>query len=173
MSSRSLNAIMASVTPTQTPIERVNAAVRARKPKLVLMRGMPGAGKTTFVNSWLSTLDLSDTVVVSADAYFEGKDGHYRFNADDLPAAHAACRRLAEEALGAKKLVIVDNTNMRALDVQDYLRMADGHVLAIDLQPAYRDAVKCADRGIHAPPAAALRMHGTYEHLDIPSVRVQ
>jgi MoxR-like ATPase len=173
MPSRSLDAIMASVTPTQTSIERVNAAVYARKPKLVLMRGMPGAGKTTFVNSWLSTLDLSDTVVVSADSFFEDKDGHYRFNANELPAAHAACRRLAEEALGAKKLVIVDNTNMRARDVQDYLRMANGRVMAIDLQPAGSDAVKCANRGIHAPRAAALRMHDTYERLDVPSVRIQ
>ena len=168
-----LDAIFASVEPAKTPMERVAASMKSHKPRLVLMRGMPGAGKTTFVNQWLHTLDLAETVVVSADSFFETERGAYKFEADRLPEVHASCRDIARAAIASKKLVIVDNTNMRARDVQDYLRMVDNRVLAVDLQPRDKQsAAVCASRSVHAPRDAALRMYETYDRLTVPSIRI-
>lgn len=169
-----LEAIFASVEPAKTPMERVADSMKKHNPRLVLMRGMPGAGKTTFVTQWLHTLDLAMTVVVSADTFFETKGGVYEFDANRLPEVHATCRAAARTALAEKKLVIVDNTNMRARDVKDYLLMADHHVLAVDLQPRDKQsAAVCASRSVHTPRDAALRMYETYDRLSVPSIHIE
>ena len=52
--------------------------------KVVILRGLPGAGKTTYVSKM-----PAPTLVVSADHYFVQGQA-YRFDADKLAAAHAA-----------------------------------------------------------------------------------
>lgn len=56
-------------------------------PLCTILRGAPGSGKTTWAlaNRQTSTL-------CSADHYFTGPDGVYRFDASKIGLAHAACR---------------------------------------------------------------------------------
>ena len=71
--------------------------------ELVLIRGLPGSGKTTMAR----VLALVGYEHHEADHYFE-RDGAYKFDPADLPKVHQACAfgRSAEGAclvLGARK----------------------------------------------------------------------
>ena len=67
--------------------------------KLFLVRGLPGAGKSTFVKH------LGDCVHLEADMYFL-KNGEYVFNKDELKDAHLWCQNSCYVALsfGKKKI---------------------------------------------------------------------
>ena len=84
-------------------------------PELVIIRGLPGSGKTT-----LAKRLFPDYVLCEADQYFETSDG-YKFCAEDLPKAHAACFQKAVSALEEGKNVCVANTFTCWWEYKDYL----------------------------------------------------
>lgn len=96
--------------------------------KLILLRGLPGSGKTTFAE-FLSDFILFDVTVCmfAADDYFTSEDGTYRFDANKLGAAHAQCERNAKEAMAnpdEETIVIVHNTFTTEKELKPYLEMA-------------------------------------------------
>ena len=93
---------------------------------LILLRGIPGAGKTT-----VSELFGDGTTIHSADDYFyeNGPNpGEYDFDRDKLGAAHAQCKFLTELAMknGAEK-VVVANTFTTEKEIKPYKELADAH----------------------------------------------
>ena len=70
--------------------------------ELVLIRGLPGSGKTTMAKAM---------------------DGFVHFEADKLAAAHEACRAAAKEALDAGRNVVVSNTFVEFWEMQPYFDM--------------------------------------------------
>lgn len=91
------------------------------KPTLYLIRGAPGAGKTTFANLLNSRL-LVDRVY-EADQYFY-KDGIYEFNPIKLHKAHQQCQRNTRIALSEGLSVAVSNTSCAAWEVEVYQSIA-------------------------------------------------
>lgn len=95
--------------------------------KIRIMRGLPGSGKSYFAEIILPRLfevDQSQVVVCSADKYFVGTDGVYRFKADKLNEAHKSCRWSFLDAVrkeyDEKDLVIVDNTHTLPTELAFY-----------------------------------------------------
>ena len=87
---------------------------------VVIMRGLPGAGKSTWV-----TENLPGAVVCSADRYFMCDDGEYVFDGERLSEAHGACLRTFTEAVSTidpedPTVVVVDNTGRRAWEISPY-----------------------------------------------------
>ena len=91
------------------------------KPTLYLIRGVPGAGKTTFANMLNSRL-LVDRVY-EADQYFY-KDGIYEFNPLKLHKAHEQCQRNTRIALSEGLSVAVSNTSCEEWEVETYQNIA-------------------------------------------------
>lgn len=92
---------------------------------LILMLGVPGCGKSYTVNQLCEQVE--DTVVASADDFFDALPGGYKVNwkASLLHIAHSKCRSKAEEAMEAGvSQVIIDNTNLRIKDVKPYVNKA-------------------------------------------------
>jgi len=75
---------------------------------VIILRGVSGAGKST-----VATL-FGNAAIVCADDYFTGSDGVYRFDADQLPHAHAQCQTRFVHALNNPDVdtVVVANTNI-------------------------------------------------------------
>lgn len=86
--------------------------------KLIICRGIPGSGKSTWAKAQEGAL------VYSTDDYFM-VDGEYKFVGKLLPAAHAWNLDRAKRAmLDDAELVIIDNTNTMTWHFQKYLDLA-------------------------------------------------
>lgn len=89
---------------------------------LILLRGLPGAGKTTLAN----LLSENKWPVFSVDDYFTNpKTKEYTFEFEKNHLAYAACQNQTEEALkkGLEK-VFVANTFTMDWELEPYLKLA-------------------------------------------------
>jgi predicted kinase len=85
--------------------------------ELFLLRGLPGAGKTTLAKS-LSGLHLE------ADQYFM-EDGEYKFDASKLKEVHVKCQNAVRVWMGKQDRIIVSNTFTQEWEMQPYYDLAE------------------------------------------------
>ncbi|XP_039729014.1 NEDD4-binding protein 2-like 2 isoform X1 [Pteropus medius] len=91
---------------------------------LILLRGLPGSGKTTLSRVLLG--QSRDGIVFSTDDYFHHQDG-YRYNVNQLGDAHDWNQNRAKQAINqGRSPVIIDNTNTQAWEMKPYVEMAIG-----------------------------------------------
>nr|XP_045010264.1 NEDD4-binding protein 2-like 2 isoform X2 [Jaculus jaculus] len=91
---------------------------------LILLRGLPGSGKTTLSRILLG--QSRDGIVFSTDDYFHHQDG-YRYNVNQLGDAHDWNQNRAKQAINqGRSPVIIDNTNTQAWEMKPYVEMAIG-----------------------------------------------
>lgn len=90
--------------------------------ELILLRGVPGSGKSTLGRELLST--GPNGVILSTDDYFF-QDNRYVFDSALLGDAHDWNQKRAEQAmLEGRSPVIIDNTNVKAWEMKPYVGMA-------------------------------------------------
>lgn len=121
------------------------------------MRGVPGSGKSTLARTL-----APPEAICSADDYFVGDDGVYRWRADGLDQAHKSCAaKLRDRCAKGAPVVVVDNTNTRRDEVVSYAQIAenaDYEVRVITLQPPtavgkrQEYVLACVSRGLHSVP---------------------
>lgn len=84
---------------------------------LVVIRGIPGCGKSSFAK-------LLDCYVCTADDYHM-VDGQYDWKAENAAKAHFECRRKCEEYMKINACTIaIANTNTTMKEMQPYYDMA-------------------------------------------------
>lgn len=94
---------------------------------LILLRGVPGAGKSTLANSiW------NEYAVCEADKYFHNKEtGAYEFDVTKLKDAHEWCRSQVEIRMKDNQVnpqfypeIVVSNTFTQEWEMQAYFDLA-------------------------------------------------
>lgn len=86
---------------------------------VIILRGTPGSGKSTFCKT------LDSPRVCSADFFFNDKEGNYKFDGAKLHMAHKYCMTCFTTAIKYnEKLIVVDNTNIFKKHYQDYVTIA-------------------------------------------------
>ena len=87
--------------------------------ELVLIRGLPGSGKTTMARGTM----FEDFEHYEADMFFE-QSGEYCYDASKIKDAHEWCQRETFKALANGKSVVVSNTFTRRFEMEPYFEMA-------------------------------------------------
>ena len=87
--------------------------------KLVIIRGIPGSGKTT-----LAKESYYDFVLCEADQYFETENG-YEYDRNKIKDAHAFCLDKVKQNLEKGKDVVVANTFVKLWEIEPYLKLGN------------------------------------------------
>jgi predicted kinase len=137
--------------------------------KLVIMRGLPGSGKTTLARQ---IARINNGVVFSTDDFFVD-GGEYRFDPSRIKDAHAWNLDRTSRALESSvaDTVIVDNTSTQRWESAPYVEFAQGLGWSVEYvepsTPWARDVAECARRTVHGVPANAIqRMADRWEVFD-------
>lgn len=94
---------------------------------LILVRGLPGSGKSSFAK-----LIWSDYVICEADKFFYDKEGNYKFDGSKLKEAHAWCKNEVETFMKDHQAnqqfypeIVVSNTFTQEWEMEDYFKLAE------------------------------------------------
>jgi predicted kinase len=94
---------------------------------LTLVRGLPGAGKSTFANFiW------NDYAICEADKFFYDSEGNYLFEPSKLKQAHEWCQKEVEIRMQDNEKnpqyypeIVVSNTFTQEWEMQAYFDLAE------------------------------------------------
>ena len=93
---------------------------------LVLVRGIPGSGKSTFAN-----LVWNNYAICEADKFFYDKEGNYNFDASKLKQAHEWCQNEVETKMKDNQNnpqfypeIVVSNTFTQEWEMEHYIELA-------------------------------------------------
>ena len=136
--------------------------------QLILIRGLPGSGKSTMAR------DLLDRGLVSAhyeadkflmdERSFMDTDeyGVYLFDHTRLKEAHEWCQNSTRDSLERGESVVVSNTFVKRWEMKPYLAMADELGIELVVHTCTEDY-----GSIHGvPPDAIERMKANWEEFD-------
>lgn len=123
--------------------------------KVFIMRGLPGAGKTTWIRN-----NLPDALICSADNYFLDEEGIYRFDSLFISEAHESCLKGFTEILTSHEnmaeneslVIVVDNTAIRAWEISPYYNLAKAYRHDVKVVHIKCDSDLAHSRNIHGVP---------------------
>jgi len=93
---------------------------------LILLRGVPGSGKSTLGSVILRCVISDNPDVISADDYFINKNGEYLFDGSKLTEAHNSCHQRCSEKMKNKfSRIVVANTFTQEWEMTPYYEMAE------------------------------------------------
>ena len=92
---------------------------------LILLRGLPGAGKSTVAQLIITGGGMTDKVI-EADSYFYDHMGNYNFDPSKLPAAHNYCKTMVTDYMKMMKpKIVVANTFTQEWEMKEYFELAE------------------------------------------------
>ena len=146
-------------------IRDIKNAVNSPMHTVVILRGVPGSGKSTVAKKIKEVFTDHEVVICSADDYFLTSAGEYIFDPSRLPEVHHSCLEKFKRAIaqdGHKRIVIVDNTNST---FREYSKYNSGlPTFIIELFCKKDDLPKYAARNLHQVPLEVIeRMFTRWE----------
>jgi predicted kinase len=123
-----------AVKPSPVGLPSLEEVVRGRNKVLIVLRGLPGSGKSTMVSKLVSD---GNAYVCSADDFFVNAAGEYIWDAKRIQEAHQYSQKRALQYFElAISPVIVDNTNTMCWEAKPYVEAAVARGYAVEvLQP--------------------------------------
>jgi adenylate kinase family enzyme len=134
--------------------------------KLILIRGLSGAGKTELAN--LICGDVSTRTEICVDEFFTNDQGEYHFEVEKLKEAHEWCKAETRNLLEDDwHVVVVHNTFSRKWEVDPYIEMGTkfGYMIhVINLYDAGLNDKELSERCVHqVSPSTISRQRKRWE----------
>ena len=141
-----------------------------RSKKLVIMRGLPGSGKSTMAKDIAADSireGYQEVAICSTDSFFLNDDGEYVFDASLLGKNHGLNQyKVNRYMFMGTGVVIVDNTNTTRKEMKPYKDLAeqylyDVHEVFIGKEFLFPEVnsdylALCHERGTHGVPMEAI-----------------
>lgn len=133
--------------------------------RVIVLRGIPGSGKSRYALNLVRNERNERVHIVSADHYFDRGLG-YKFDPTKLGAAHGQCLRryseyVADASMTTSRIVmVVDNTNMSVVEMAPYMELAAAFRVPAEIIEFPCLVETAVQRNIHNVPRAAI------EHME-------
>lgn len=143
--------------------------------KLILVRGIPGSGKTTFVKKQMKADNPCLTFHFEADMYFEKynpftKQMDYNFDASKLTIAHKICQEKTLRALSLGGKVYVSNTFTTIKEMEPYVIMARNLGARIEIHEMSEvPVIEGKQKNIHGVPTEVIEKMLKRWAFELPS----
>ncbi len=143
----------------------------ATKTTIILVRGLPGSGKTSLAHLMLDRRLMPTTNLYCADDFFVNEDGEYIFDPTKLPQAHAQCLGKVTERVKHETWwnhVVVHNTFTQRWEMEPYIRLAEeteNRLVVVNVFDGGLTDEELAARNTHGVPVEAIaRRRDRFEH---------
>lgn len=124
--------------------------------KVYILRGISGAGKSTYAD-YLRRTEEGDVLVCSADSYFHTPNG-YKFDSRRLEDAHKHCLKVFID--GCQKrwdVIVVDNTNICYHHFDHYIKIAEAFGYEVEIVTITIEPERAAEQTRHNVPLKSLK----------------
>lgn len=91
------------------------------RPILIIVRGIPGSGKSTFAEKIVKA--IPDSAHFESDTFFM-RGGKYVWKPELAFVAHRICEKKTAKSLDQRKVTVVSNTFTRQSEIKSYFEMA-------------------------------------------------
>ena len=135
------------------PVKNMRKSMDA-KPKLFLVRGLPGSGKSTAA----ATQENWNHRVLESDMFMLNSEGEYEFDPTKLSWVHDQCYNKTVEFLEQGFDVSVANTFTQMWELERYLAIPNVDIFVVEMKTQFQN--------VHGVPDAKLEvMRARWEEL--------